>query len=452
MSLATIHEKLEQYELQESKELTLEKHNINKVKHILHEFETKQLLTKILDDNYVNKINYADLVELNDKLQLMKDTVQEAKEDIDIDEFYKRGEVVDFKKLKKYFIKNNLKARFPNFNIEKYEEIMRNPPLVLKNFQNQEIKYDKFIVKKLLLGINQMIFNEMDLYLANSGQEGAGKSCFSSQLILYLYHILKEIGLINYAYDVKKLFFSSLKTMIEVMDTQEDNDYFRIMALDEAYELNRSNFRDENSKLFKDDMRSSRKMQRIIMLNLPQLGELELPIIQTRLNFIFYCKMDNEVETGTVKKGLVDLYIMPRGSKIYSSVHRKEIHKSEIVNSISAIMKDKNDSYKGLPKNCLIHTFKFYGVWGFNKDVYDRHIKKENRKRRTEGDFKLSKYVMYLIFRYMPPLKDWQKIDKSDKTDKKAYYSLQKVFKSIKVQFLESRELEENMQRRLEND
>jgi len=335
--------------------------------------------------------------------------------------------------------------------MDKYEALMRHPPLQIKNFKDEVIEFDEYIVKKILIGINQMIFNEMDLYLANCGSEGSGKSCWSSQLILYIYHILKEVGLIEYAYDVKKLFFSSLKSMIEVMDEQADNEYFRIFALDEAYELNRSNFRDENSKLFKDDMRTARKMQRIIMLNLPQLGELEIPIIQTRLNFIFDVQMDNETETGTLKKGLIDFYVIPRGKIIYSTVHRRNISKAEIINTISAIMKDKNDSYKGLPKNCLIHKFKFAGVWGFNKEIYDKHIKKENRKRRTEGDFKLGKYPMYLLYRYLPPLKNWSEIDKSDPLDRKAYYTLQKVIKSWKVPFLENKDLEENMRRRFES-
>jgi hypothetical protein len=453
MSLEAIHKELELYESLEAKDLTLEKRNINKVKHILADFETRQLLKRILSDEYITKVNYGDIVELNDKIALIKEVVQEAKEEIDLDEFYKRGEIIDFRKLKAYFKANDLQKRFPNFKLDKYEELIKNPPLQLTNFKGEVIHYDKFIVRKILIGINQMIFNEMDLYLANSGSEGSGKSCWSSQLIFYLYHILKEVGLITYDYDVKKLFFSSLKSMIEVMDEQEDNDYFRIMALDEAYELNRSNFRDENSKLFKDDMRSSRKMQRIIMLNLPQLGELELPIIQTRLNFIFDVKMDNQVDTGMLKKGNIDFYIMPRGKTIYSTVHRRDIGKAEIVNSISAIMKDKNDSYKGLPKNCLIHQFKFAGVWGFNKEIYDKHIKKENKKRRTEGEnFKLSKYGQYLLYRYMPDLANWDKIDKSNKADKKAYYNLQKIRKMIRIPFLENRELCDNMQRRLEDD
>ena len=452
MSLDIINKELEQYELLESKDLTLDKKNINRIKHILTDFETRELLKRFLSDDYVTKINYGDVVELNDKIKLIKEVVEEAKEEIDLDEFYKRGKIIDFKKLKKFFKENDLQKRYPKFNLQRYEELTNNPPLQLDNFKGETIFFDKFTVRKILIGINQMIFNEMDLYLANCGNEGSGKSCWSSQLIFYIYHILKEIGLIEYEYDVKKLFFSSLKSMIEVMDEQEDKDYFRIMALDEAYELNRSNFRDENSKLFKDDMRSSRKMQRIIMLNLPQLGELELPIIQTRLNFIFDVKMGNQVDTGTLKKGLIDFYIMPRGQKIYSTVHRREIGKAEIVNSISAIMKDKNDSYKGLPKNCLIHEFKFEGLWGFNKEIYDAHIKKENRKRRTEGEFKLSKYALYLMYRYIPELKNWDKIDKGDKLDKKAYFTLVKVLRSIKKPFLESKELEDNMERRFTHE
>src|SRR6056297_1387822 len=172
MSLADIRKQIELYEAEEGVDLSIEKRNIEKIKHIISDFETQQLLTNINNPNYINKINYADVVELNDKLALMKEVVQTAKEEIDIDEFYKRGEVVDFKKLRKDFKANNLKERFPNFDIDKYEEIVKKPPLTLRNFQNQEIVYDKFIVRKLLLGINQMIFSEMDLYIANSGQEG----------------------------------------------------------------------------------------------------------------------------------------------------------------------------------------------------------------------------------------------------------------------------------------
>lgn len=717
MSFQEIRKLIDEYESKEGKELTLEQRNIQKVKHIINEFETQQLLANLLDEEYSRDLDYSDIVELQDKLELLKKTIDKAKEEIDLDEFYKRGEIVDFKKLRQIYKDKELKKRYPSFDIKAYEELLRNPPLEIQNFKGEVIKYDSYVVKKILLGINQMIFDEMDLYIANCGGEGclagdtivqvnkakssykytikelylkwtgqkrskrwnediplytrsydgdkvklhkiknvtysgkkktytltlkdgksiratethkfiskdgwkrldelkvgdsllvdtnkprrngrkkvklydiqlkakyhpyksktgrvevhrlcyeayqngltihdlmdiltndedksrelsfvnpalydihhkdknhynnsednlqlltkqehkaihgqenyrnfsqgivnfseivsitehgieetfdieceepyhnfvandiivhnSGKSCWASQLILYLYTVLKQVGLIEYEYDVKKLFYSSLKTMMGEMDEQaekNDQDYFRIFALDEAYELNRSNYREEGSKLFKDSMRSDRKLQRILILNLPQLGELELPVIQTRLNFIFDVKMDSQADTGTLKKGLIDLFIMPRGSKIYSTKHRQEITKSEIVNSISQIMRDKNDSYKGLPINCIVHQFKFSGVWGFDKEIYDAHIKKENRKRRTEGDIKLTNYQAYLLFRFMPPLKEWDKIDKSDSLDKKAYYSLSKFAKKIKTMFYQSRELEENMQRRFENE
>jgi len=452
MSFDVITRQIEEYEIKEEQDLTLEKKNIEKVKHILSQSEIKTTLKQFNDPEYITQINYADLVDLYDKIKIIQEVITEAKDEIDIDEFFKRGEIFDFKKLRKDFKERNLHKRYPKFNFDRYEELAKNPPLQLTNYKGETIEYDKFFARKLIIAVNQMIFDEMDLYLANVGTEGAGKSCWSSQVLLFLYYFLTEVGLIEYEFDVTKLFFSSLRTLIEQMDTQEDNDYFRLMALDEAYELNRSNYRDDNSKLFKDDMRSSRKMQRIILLNLPQLGELELAIIQTRLNFIFYCKMDNDVDTGRVKKGIVDFYILPRGSKIYSPRQRREIPKSEIINSISAVMKDKNDSYKGLPTNCLVETFHFKGVWGFDKEKYDKHIKKENRKRRTEGDFKISNYILYLLFMYSPELKHWGKIDKSDKTDKKAYYSLQKLMKSIKIKFIENPELEKNMERRLKDE
>ena len=455
MTFKEILEIIEERELKEGKELTLEKRNIQKVKHIINEFETQQLFSNILDEKYSRDLDYSDVVDLQDKLKQLKEVVDIAKEEIDLDEFYKRGELVNFKKLREIYKNKDLKKRYPSFDIRAYEEVLKNPPLEITNFKGEVIKYDSYIVKKLLLGINQMIFDEMDLYLATCGGEGSGKSCWSSQLILYLYTILKKVGLVEYEYDVKKLFYSSLKTMMDVMDEQaekKDDDYFRIYALDEAYELNRSNYREEASKLFKDSMRADRKLQRILILNLPQLGELELPVIQTRLNFIFDVKMDSDPETGTLRKGLIDLFIMPRGSKIYSTKHRQEIQKSEIINSVSQIMRDKNDSYKGLPVNCIIHQFRFAGVWGFDKEIYDAHIKKENRKRRTEGDIKLTNYQAYLLFRFMPALKDWDKIDKSDKLDKKAYYSIQKFMKKIKTMFYQSRELEENMERRFENE
>jgi len=75
MSLAKIQEELEAYEEREGKELTLQTRNIERIKHVLTDFETRKLLLNILSDDYVKKINYADVVDLNDKLKLMAEVV-----------------------------------------------------------------------------------------------------------------------------------------------------------------------------------------------------------------------------------------------------------------------------------------------------------------------------------------------------------------------------------------
>jgi hypothetical protein len=56
------------------------------------------------------------------------------------------------------------------------------------------------------------------------------------------------------------------------------------------------------------------------------------------------------------------------------------------------------------------------------------------------------------MYRYIPELKNWDKIDKGDKLDKKAYFTLVKVLRSIKKPFLESKELEDNMERRFTHE
>jgi hypothetical protein len=425
-----IEKSIEVFDNEEGSDFSIESQNVSKITHLLSNFELQMLLMKISNPDYISKFDYTALVDLQDKITQLKENLDTAKEEIDLDEFYKRGEILNFKKLKKIFKDRNLKKMFPNFNFERYEQLFKNPVLVLENWHGEKIPYDKFLVKKLMLGINQMIFSEMDLYMINVGKEGAGKSCFSSQLLLYLYYVLKEVGLVEYAYDVKKLFFSSLSSMAEEQDLQKDNDFFRLMTLDEAYELNRQNFRDEFSKNFKDDMRSSRKMLRIIQLNLPQLGELEVAITLTRCNFIFYCDMDSEPETGTVKKGEIYMYILPRGKKIYSPYQRRNIGDEEIVNSISKVMKDKQDSYKGLPKNCLIHKFNAEGVWGFDKSKYDAHIKKENKKRRMSGNIRLTDYIGYILYKKLPAIKQWGTFDMSDSNDKKMYFTIQKFIKT----------------------
>jgi len=424
--LAKIDQEISDYEKEESVDINLEQKNVEKIKHLISNTELKTIIEKIHDPLTYQDFTYSNLIDFADQIKQLDEQIQIAKEEIELEEFYKRGEVLDFDKLRKLFKDRRLKTKFPKFDFEKYESWFKNPKLELPNFSGEIISYDRFLVKKLLIGVNQMIFSEMDLYINNVGKEGSGKSCFSSQVLLYLYTFLYDVGLIDYEYDIKKMFFSSLRSMLEAQESQEENDYFRLMVLDEAYELNRQNFREESSKEYKDDMRSSRKMLRIVILNLPQLGELETAITLTRVNFIFYADMDSMPKLGIVRKGLINMYIIPRGKKIYSPFQRRNISDEEIVNSINKTLKDKNDAYKGLPKNVLISKLNFINVWGFDKEIYDKYIKLENKKKRMNGTIRLSDYVGYIMFKKLPAIKNWNSFDMKDKKDKRMYFTIQK--------------------------
>jgi hypothetical protein len=435
---------IDAFHREESGKQSLKQTNFKKVRDIVADPELRILFRKFEKETF----DYSNLVEISDIFSKKTEQIKVLKEEIDLDEFFSTGQILNFKKLRKIFLKQKYDEKFPKFNFDRYEELIKNPVLELENFRHQKIKFDKHLVRKLMIGINQMIFSEMDLRIINAGKEGAGKSLFSSQLIFYLYWFLKEVGLITYEYNVKKLFYSSLGTMLEDQDVQKDEDYFRIFCLDEGYELNRQNFREELSKSYKDGMRSSRKLLRIEITNLPQLGELETAITLTRTNFIFITDMDSEPETGTVKKGEVYFYIIPRGKLIYSPFQRRNISDEEIVNDISKVMKDKNDSYKGLPKNCLINKFHFEGIWGFNKEAYDAHIKAENRKRRLSNSVGLSQNVAWILYKKLPKVANWGTFDLKNTTDKKMYNTFKAWYKKkLEWYFLNNPEAEKRNQR-----
>ena len=60
-----------------------------------------------------------------------------------------------------------------------------------------------------------MVINEMDLLVGFVGGEGLGKSCACSQDINLLWYLLTELGLIEYKYDLKEIWFNSLNSFLE---------------------------------------------------------------------------------------------------------------------------------------------------------------------------------------------------------------------------------------------
>jgi len=410
------------------------RNNLDKVLKIFGAPEFKKNINTLYNSGYLSSFSFEDVADVETFFEKSYTDLHTLRCEIELNEFFAEGNKFDFKALQKMWKERRLKDKFPKFNFEEYQRLSTNPKIELTNFKGEKIHFDAFVVNKIILGIHQMLFSEMDLYMINTGKEGAGKSCWSSQLLLYIYTFLKDVGLIEYAYDIKKMFFSSVDSVLDIQEAQGNKDYFRLVVLDEAYDLNRNNFRDNNTKVYKDDMRSARKVLRINILNLPQLGELDTSITLTRTNFIFYCTMENDIRTGTLKKGIVEMYVFPRGTNIYSDFHKKNIKDAQVTSAFSKMLEKKTDYYSGMPKDVMIRKFKFDNVWGFDKDEYDDHIKNENKRKRVKEDMKLSLYQQYIMFKFMPELKEFS-FDMDNKKHMKMYKTFNSLMKKIQNNF-----------------
>ena len=121
-------------------------------------------------------------------------------------------------------------------------------------------------------------------------------------------------------------------------------------------------------------------------------------IIMSRINFIFEVYNTTLNKKGILKKGFVNFYIIPRGDKIYSYEHQKDLTKDHIKATLYENLKDK--SYlKGLPRELIIHKFAYNGVWGFDQDVYRKELKEANKSFSVKEGIKLNNTTLYMLYR-----------------------------------------------------
>lgn len=335
------------------------------------------------------------------------------KKEFDLKKIRNSGELYDWDKINERFKQKKIFERFPNFNFEKFKKYVINPPTRLINHRKQTVIIDKFMARKLATGILQMLGDKMDLWLMNVGGEGSGKSCLASQQVLFLYRFLKEVGLINYRYNVKEIIKGSLKDLLDYLVDLNDDSFFNISVLDEAEDLDRSNYRDDDNKKFKSAMRRSRKNLNIIILNTPQVGEIDTSVTLARVNMIFFAKMDYIEDMGLLKKGIAEMYIIPRQKIVYSPIQKRNISRTEIKEALSKQFEKKTDYYKDLPQSIMVQEIKFYDTWGFNEDEYDNYIKQQNKTKQIGNELTLNLNRAYALFRFMPEIKFF--FDKKEK-------------------------------------
>lgn len=418
---------------------------IQEIKYLLNESNVKDNINTIQEQN---KFSFNAFVDLEDSLKVLFKRVSEIREDIEVETLIKTSEIYNWSKIRQRFEEKKVFKTFPKFSWKRYKELVKKPPLELPNNKGEIVKIDPFVARKLLIALNQMLGDNMDLWIMNVGGEGSGKSLLGSQETLFLYYILSESGIIKYKYDVKNMIKGSLKDLLTfIIDTKFDS-YFNISILDEAEDLDRMNFREEDNKKFKSAMRRCRKNKHIIILNTPQIGEIETSVTLARINMIFYCKMDYDPGTSLLRKGIAEMFIIPRTSKTYSKEYKRNISQQEIKACFAKQFEKKTDYYKSLPKEIIIKKIKFYDVWGFDEDCYDQFIKQENKNKQYEQGIRLTLNQMYLLFRFAPKLRDWydKLLKENIETRSKSYETLRKLLRRIDRHFTQNAELLKRME------
>lgn len=410
-----------------NKDTDIRYEHIKKVHNLLSNTELKIFCKNVLKNKYLENLTFEDLNRIYDLLDTLYNDIKEVKEEVDVEIFFKKGNRIDIKALKQEMRKLNKIKDYPNINFDRLKELFDKPIKKLKpqdNSSDEYIQYDEFIVRKYLIGIIQMIVNEMDLLIGFTGGEGLAKSTGATQDINLIYYLLKEIGIIDYEYDIKEMFFNNLDDFLQAEDKYFHNK-FRILGLDEGNELNKQNWQEENVKMFFQRLRRERHNQRIKFICLPQLGEMITNITLGRMNFIFEMKGKTKSKTYTIDKGYCNFYVVPRDERgIYSPHNRRIIKKVEIIDVLGNNLEDKKKFLKEIPDSILVKKFKRNHIWGFDRKKYLKFLKDTNQSFSVSKGLKVTELEAYYIYKYLPELKHWGVDWKENKSEYSALHKL----------------------------
>ena len=146
--------------------------------------ETLSLISKIEAFNNNEIFTYENLSEIDEYLSNVYQSLQSIKQDVDLDLFFKDGYTLDIGKVKEKFNKKGLRAKYPDFDFDRLEELYKRPPKFLTPYYNErkKIEIDEFVFRKYMIGLIQMVLDHMDLVIAVSGSEG----CLSGDTIIQI--------------------------------------------------------------------------------------------------------------------------------------------------------------------------------------------------------------------------------------------------------------------------
>jgi len=383
-------------------ETDLPKTTINSVTNILSTREIKDMILNIQDQEYIRHLSYTALAEIEDASRILFENIKNLKRQVEIDTFFKDGYNINISKLKKEYRIKGLRKQHPKLDFLRIKDLYVKPPRSIPTYydETKNILIDEFVFRKYMVAIIQMIFNHMDFVVCNIGDEGSGKSCKCTQDMYIVWWIMKEIGLIDYEFKLEEMFVNTLQKFSELEDKYYGKP-FRIVGLDEGNELNRQDWKEDQVKLFWQRLRRERHERRIKFINIPVLGEMIINIVLSRINFIFDMKNKNRSETGTLYKGEYNFYIIPRGDKVYSPYHKRELTKEEIKNKLYTNLKDK-EYLKGLPADIRIKTCLCNGIWGYKQEEYEKQLKETNKAYTVKQGIRFRLIELYAVYKAKP--------------------------------------------------
>lgn len=365
---------------------------------ILKDTEFNKIYKDLKKNKLSTNLTYEKIAFIAGALEITQNRIQEVKRTCEIKYFLKNGYTLSRKKLKEKY-DEKIKELHPNLDIDRLCDLYEKPPKDLETYYNKNlfIILDSFVFRKYILAIIQMVYNHMDLVVTFTGAEGSGKSTKCSQDMYLVWWILTECKIITYKFNIKDSFFNSLHKLRATED-KYFNEPYRILALDEGNELNRQNWKDDEVNMFFQRLRRERYNKRIKFICIPVLGEMLTNIILSRVNFVFEMDLGNNIESGTLSKGLVNFYIIPRSKHIYSPKQKREISKHFIQTTLETNLKDK--SYlKGVPKEILIKKIESNGIWGFPEKEYIKELKETNDTFSINKQLSLSENESYCMYR-----------------------------------------------------
>lgn len=265
------------------------------------------------------------------------------------------------------------------FNKNIYNELLKNTPTHFITSFGETIVLRKELVKNLIISARHL-HQEFDLFMLFVGSEGSGKSLFVRQVNYVMWWIMKELGMINYPFNMDLVHFGIKDLQQDRKNFDEQGFKYRESILDESKDdIGRDKYKSPEANGFIDYIRRCREESGIISLLLPQVSEILPALVLSRVVMIFEVDFDTDDE-GEIIRGDWKLITIPRGKESYSLYHDKHLKKSYIKKVLSDFLYKTSEKYSSLPNKIV----SFQGSFNKVDPVLTKEYKLKKRQKKWE--------------------------------------------------------------------